>query len=109
MEPSDAITIDDFAKVDLRVAKVLTATRHPDPKVTKLLVLTVDLGEETPRTILAGFANHYTPEEMVGRNVIVVANLAPREMRGYTSHGMLLAAGASALLTADAVPGSRVG
>ena len=109
----DTIAIEDFAKVDLRVGRVVEASAHPDPKVTKLLVLKVDLGEGPPRTILAGIALHYTPEQMVGRNIIVVANLAPREMRGIVSHGMLLAAsgeGRPHLLSVEgAAPGDRVG
>lgn len=110
--PAPTITFEEFSKVDLRVGRIRAAERHKDPKVTKLLVLTVDLGEETTRTILAGIALHYTPEELVGRNIIVVANLAPREMRGYVSHGMLLAAGDSRpyLLGVDGpAPGDRVG
>ncbi|MEW6729801.1 MAG: methionine--tRNA ligase [Acidobacteriota bacterium] len=84
------ITIDDFAKVDLRVAQVLEAERVP--KSDKLLRLIVDVGEEKPRQILAGIAQYYTPESMVGRKIIVVANLAPRKLRGMESQGMLLAA-----------------
>ena len=77
-------------KVELRVGQVLTAARIP--KSDKLLLLTVDIGEEKPRQILAGIAEHYTPEEMVGRKIAVVANLKPRKMRGHESQGMLLAA-----------------
>ena len=84
------ITIDDFVKVDLRVATVLEAERVP--KADKLLRLSVDLGEGQPRQILAGIALHYTPEQMIGRKIIVVANLAPRKLRGLESNGMLLAA-----------------
>ncbi len=83
------ITIDDFAKVQLRVGKVLEAERIP--KADKLLRLQVDIGDEK-RQILAGIAQHYTPEEMLGRSIVIVANLAPRTMRGYESQGMLLAA-----------------
>ncbi len=83
------ISIDDFAKVQLRVGKVLEAERIP--KADKLLRLQVDLGDEK-RQILAGIAQHYTPDEMIGRSVVIVANLAPRTMRGYESQGMLLAA-----------------
>ena len=83
------ITIDDFAKVQLRVGKVIEAERIP--KADKLLRLQVDLGTEK-RQILAGIAQHYTPDEMIGRSVVIVANLAPRTMRGYESQGMLLAA-----------------
>jgi methionyl-tRNA synthetase len=82
------ITIDDFAKVDLRVAQVLECERVP--KADKLLKLKVTLGGEE-RTVLSGIAEHYSPEEMVGKRVILVANLAPRKMRGIDSQGMILA------------------
>jgi methionyl-tRNA synthetase len=83
------IGIDDFVKVDLRVAKIVVAERIP--KADKLLRLEVDLGYET-RQILSGIAEWYTPEELIGRRIVVIANLAPRKMRGLESHGMLLAA-----------------
>ncbi len=83
------ITIDDFVKVDLRVAQILVAERVP--KADKLLRLEVDLGYEK-RQILAGIAQYYEPEKLVGRKIIIVANLAPRKMRGLESNGMLLAA-----------------
>ena len=83
------ITIDDFAKVDLRVAQVLVAERVP--KADKLLRLEVDLGSEK-RQILAGIAQYYEPEKLIGRKIVIVANLAPRKMRGLESNGMLLAA-----------------
>lgn len=83
------ITIDEFMKVQLRVANVTAA--EPVPNASKLLKLTVEVGEET-RTILAGIAEMYQPEELVGKQVVVVANLAPRKMRGVESQGMLLAA-----------------
>ncbi len=84
------ITIDDFAKVELRVGQILTAERIP--KADKLLKFTIDLGEAEPRQILAGIAQYYEPEKLIGRKVIVVANLAPRKMRGLESQGMILAA-----------------
>lgn len=84
------INIDDFLKVDLRVAQVLEAERVP--KADKLLRLVLDAGEENKRQILAGIAQYYTPEEMVGRKIIIVANLEPRKLRGFESQGMLLAA-----------------
>ena len=84
------IEIDDFAKVDLRVGQVLSAERIP--KADKLLLLKVDLGEEQPRTILAGIAQYYEPEKLVGRKVVIVANLKPRKLRGYESQGMVVAA-----------------
>ncbi|MGB9406165.1 MAG: methionine--tRNA ligase [Terracidiphilus sp.] len=83
------ITIDDFAKVELRVAQILVAERVP--KADKLLRMEVDLGYEK-RQILAGIAQYYEPEKLVGRKIVIVANLAPRKMRGLESNGMLLAA-----------------
>ena len=83
------ITIDDFAKIELRVAQILVAERIP--KADKLLRLEVDLGYEK-RQILSGIAEFYTPEELIGRRIVVITNLAPRKMRGLESHGMLLAA-----------------
>jgi methionyl-tRNA synthetase len=83
------IAIDDFMKIDLRVAQILVAERIP--KADKLLRLEVDLGTEK-RQILSGIAEWYTPEELIGRRIVVIANLAPRKMRGLESHGMLLAA-----------------
>lgn len=82
----------DFAKVSLRSAKVVACRKHPDPKVEKLLVLELDDGTDTPRTICAGIAAYHAPEELVGRTIVVVANLAPRKLRGVESQGMLLAA-----------------
>lgn len=83
------ISIDDFAKVELRVAQVLVAERIP--RADKLLRLEVDLGYEK-RQILAGIAQFYEPEKLIGRKIVIVANLAPRKMRGLESNGMLLAA-----------------
>jgi methionyl-tRNA synthetase len=88
-EDKQHITIDDFTKVELRVAQILVAERIP--KADKLLRLEVDLGYEK-RQILAGIAQFYEPEKLVGRKIIIVANLAPRKMRGLESNGMLLAA-----------------
>jgi methionyl-tRNA synthetase len=91
--PTDAapqITIDDFAKIELRVAQIVVAERIP--KADKLLRLEVDLGPQGKRQILSGIAEFYTPEELVGRRIVVITNLAPRKMRGLESHGMLLAA-----------------
>ena len=84
------IEIDDFAKVDLRVGQVLSAERIP--KADKLLLLKVDLGEAEPRQILAGIAQYYEPEKLIGRKVVIVANLKPRKLRGYESQGMVVAA-----------------
>jgi len=88
-EHHEFISIDDFVKVDLRVAQILVAERIP--KADKLLRLEVDLGYEK-RQILAGIAQYYEPEKLVGRKIVIVANLAPRKMRGLESNGMLLAA-----------------
>ena len=84
------IEIDDFAKVDLRVGSVLSAERVP--KADKLLLLKIDLNEEQPRQVLAGIAQYYEPEKLIGRKVVVVANLKPRKLRGYESQGMVVAA-----------------
>ena len=89
-EPTTFIEIDDFAKVDLRVGQVLSAERIP--KADKLLLLKIDLGEEQPRQVLAGIAQYYDPEKIIGRKVVVVANLKPRKLRGYESQGMVVAA-----------------
>jgi methionyl-tRNA synthetase len=85
----EKISIDDFTKVELRVAQVKVAERVP--KADKLLRLEVDLGYET-RQILAGIAESYTPESLIGRKVVIVANLAPRKLRGLESNGMIVAA-----------------
>jgi methionyl-tRNA synthetase len=89
LQEPQKISIDDFIKVELRVAQILVAERVP--KADKLLRLEVDLGYEK-RQILAGIAQYYEPEKLVGRKIIIVANLAPRMMRGLESNGMLLAA-----------------
>jgi methionyl-tRNA synthetase len=106
------ISIDDFVKIDLRVAQILVAERIP--KADKLLRLEVDLGYER-RQILSGIAEWYTPEELIGRRIVVITNLAPRKMRGLESHGMLLAASAGengkpilATFTEDIPLGSRL-
>ena len=106
------IQYDDFAKLDLRVGKIIEASVHPN--ADKLLVVQVDLGSEK-RQLCAGLRGHYEPAELVGKSIIVVANLAPRSMRGEISQGMLLAAssedsGQVILLTPerDIAPGSRV-
>lgn len=83
------VDYDDFTKLDLRVARVLECREHTN--ADKLLVLKIDLGTEH-RQICAGLKHHYKPEELVGKLIVVVANLAPRSMRGEPSQGMLLAA-----------------
>ena len=110
-EPKAEITIDDFFKVDLVVGEI----RHCEklPKSDKLLKSTIFDGERE-RTILSGIAQWYTPEEMIGKKVVIVANLAPRKMRGVMSEGMILAAdhGDAAkvvFIDSDVAPGSRIG
>ena len=104
------IKIDEFGKIELRVAEVVAA--EPLPRSKKLLKLTVSLGEEQ-RTLVAGIAEHYTPAELVGKKVVVVANLEPAKLMGVESNGMVLAAssaGKLAVLTPDRdlPPGSKV-
>lgn len=83
------ISIDDFAKIELRVGVVKVAERVP--KADKLLRLEIDIGSEV-RQVLAGIAEAYAPETLVGRKVVIVANLAPRKLRGLESNGMIVAA-----------------
>ena len=101
------ITIEDFAKIDLRVATVVAAERVP--KTDKLIKLQVKIGDEE-RTIVSGIAQHYEPENLIGKNVIVIANLKPAKLRGIESRGMVLAAsdGEGNLVLADA-PGIASG
>ena len=113
MDATDpTIEYDDFAKLDLRVATVVECKPHSN--ADKLLVLQIDLGGEK-RQICAGLRQHYAPEQLVGKQIVVVANLAPRQMRGEISQGMLLAASDPAtakvivLTPAEGVaPGSKV-
>jgi methionyl-tRNA synthetase len=109
--PPVDVSIDDFAKIDLRAAKVLTAERVP--KADKLLKLTLDVGASETRTVVSGIAPAYTPETMVGRTVIYLSNLAPRKIRGVLSQGMILAAGDAEVLGLSALdhdvpPGTRI-
>ncbi|QQE12657.1 methionine--tRNA ligase subunit beta [Planctomycetota bacterium] len=115
METKPEITFDDFMKIDLRVATIIEAEFHPN--ADRLLKLQIDLGEEK-RQICAGIKGHYEPEDLVGKQIVVVANLAPRKIRGEESNGMLLAASAgedddrSVILLAPGksiAPGSSVG
>jgi methionyl-tRNA synthetase len=109
----EVITIDDFGKIDLRVAVVLAVERVP--KTEKLLKLELDLGSEQ-RTIVSGIAEFYEPETLVGKRIVIVANLKPARIRGVESRGMLLAAGGRGpgeelgLITLDSniPPGTRV-
>jgi methionyl-tRNA synthetase len=103
--PPGVIQYDDFAKVELRVAVVRSAEKVD--KADKLLKLTVDAGDPEPRTIVAGIALAYPePQALVGKRIVVVANLAPRPLRGITSHGMLLAAGEAPNLSVVTLPDS---
>jgi methionyl-tRNA synthetase len=110
--PPGVVAYEDFAKVEFRVALVVSA--EPVPKADKLLKLLVDLGEAGPRTIVAGIAQAYPdPQTLVGKRIVVVANLEPRALRGITSQGMLLAAGEAPNLSVVTVgetiaPGTRV-
>ncbi|MCL6532702.1 MAG: methionine--tRNA ligase subunit beta [Armatimonadetes bacterium] len=98
---SETITIDDFKRIQIRVATIREAERIP--KSDKLYKLTIDLGNET-RTLVAGIAETYSPEELVGRQIAVLVNLQPAVIRGVVSEGMLLAAdvdGKAVLLSPD--------
>ena len=83
------ITFEDFSKLDLRIARIVEVSDHPN--ADKLIVLKIDLGGEQ-RQIIAGLKEHCDPQSLAGRNIVVVTNLAPRKMRGLDSNGMLLAA-----------------
>src|SRR5438309_12104638 len=111
MTMADPIAYDDFAKLELRVAKVLEARAHPN--ADQLLLLQIDVGDEQ-KQIVAGIRQHYSPEQLLGKRIVVVNNLAPAMIRGETSQGMLLAAtsGEKVVLLApddpECLPGSRV-
>ena len=108
---ADVINYEDFAKLELRVAKVVEARPHPN--ADKLLLLQVDVGDEQ-KQIIAGIRQHYTPEQLVGKLIVIVNNLAPAMLRGETSNGMLLAATSGdkvIVLTLDdpsCVPGAKI-
>ncbi len=84
------ISIDDFLKLELKVGTVLEAEAIEESE--KLIKLQVDIGEESPRQILAGIKQYYQPEDLIGKQIIIIANLEPRMMMGFESQGMLLAA-----------------
>ena len=90
---AETISIDDFSKVDLRVAKIVNAEHVEGAE--KLLKLTLDIGEESPRTVFVGIKSAYDPEKLRGRMTVMVANLAPRKMKFGLSEGMVLAASGS--------------
>jgi methionyl-tRNA synthetase len=108
MEKMPMISIDDFSKVEMKTGKVLAA--EAIPKSSKLLKLQVDVGGET-RQIVSGIAQFYSPDELVGKDVVVLTNLAPAKIFGVESNGMILAAGdaASLLSPLKAVePGTKI-
>ncbi len=111
VEKKPTVEYDDFAKLDLRIAEVVAAEKHPN--ADRLLVLRLRLGDEE-RTVVGGLAEHYRPEELVGRRVVLLANLKPRKLRGVVSEGMILAAeddqGHLALLapSGEVAPGAKV-
>jgi len=92
MSSKPLITFEDFAKLDLRVATIITAEPHPN--ADRLLKLQIDLGDEQ-RQICAGLKTYYEPATLVGKQIVVIANLEPRTIRGEPSNGMLLAASAA--------------
>jgi len=108
---AETIAYDTFAKLELRVAKVVEARPHPN--ADKLLLLQVDVGDQQ-KQIVAGIRQHYTPEQLVGKSIVVVNNLEPAMLRGEASNGMLLAAASGEkviLLTVDdpdCVPGAKI-
>ena len=109
VEKKEEITFDDFMKVELKVGEVLSCEKHP--KADKLLVSQIDCGHGDVRQIVSGIANHFTPEEMKGKKVIVVTNLKPAKLRGVESQGMILAGEAAdklALVTADLPNGTVI-
>lgn len=106
------MTIDEFQKADLRVGKIISVERVEGSE--KLLKLQVDIGEAAPRQILSGIAKAYTPENLTGKSVAIIANLDPRMMMGMESNGMLLAAhgegGAPVIIqpAGDVAPGAKI-
>jgi methionyl-tRNA synthetase len=109
-ESGELLGIEEFQRWDLRVARVLSA--EPHPRADRLLKLRIDLGDEE-RPLVAGLAAHYRPEELVGRLIVVVANLKPARLRGEESRGMLLAASSGDVVSllrpdCDLAPGARI-
>jgi methionyl-tRNA synthetase len=100
------IEYDDFAKLDIRVGKVLHA--EPVKKSKKLLRVEVDIGEEKPRQLVAGMSAYYTPEELIGKYIIVLANLKPAKLCGVESNGMMLAADNGADIVAALMPDKEI-
>ena len=111
MESEGVISFDDFKKLDLRIAEIKEVKEHPN--ADKLYVLQIDVGEET-KQIIAGIRQHYSPDELIGRKIVIVNNLSPATIRGEDSNGMLLAAkdqDAPIILIPDqdVVPGAKIG
>jgi methionyl-tRNA synthetase len=105
------ITIQEFGQMELKVGRVISVDDHP--QADKLIIIRVDMGEEEPRTLVAGLKPYYEPEELEGKLIVVVANLEPARLRGVESQGMLLAAQDGEevkVLTVDeeVAPGSKV-
>ena len=99
---SEIINYEQFSQMDMRVGKVISAEKVEN--TDKLLKVMIDLGEEIPRQLVAGIAQQYTPEQLVGRDMVVLTNLEPRTIRGVESRGMILAAtveGAPVILTTE--------
>ncbi len=107
-----SVSIQDFIEIDLRVAEIKAVEEHPD--ADKLLILKIDIGVEgVEKQLVAGIKEHYTPEQLIGKKIVIVNNLAPAVIRGIESQGMLLAARDDnhiVLLTTekDIKPGSKV-
>lgn len=110
---SDKISYDEFAKLDLRVGEIKDVKDHPNAE--KLLVLTVNLGEDEDRTIVAGLRNYYEKDDLKGKKAVFVANLQPAKLRGVESNGMILAAANEQhtevnilLIDGDMKPGTKI-
>lgn len=88
--PEETISYEDFAKLDIRVGTIKQALPHPD--ADKLIILKIDEGKESLRQLVAGIKGHYEPEELIGKQIVFLANLEPKELRGEISNGMILAA-----------------
>ncbi len=84
------VSFSEWKNLDLRVGRIISAENHPN--ADKLYVIKVNVGEKEPRTIVSGLREHYTPDELKGKNIIVIVNLEPAVLRGVKSEGMLLAA-----------------
>ncbi len=88
--PEETISYEDFAKLDIRVGTIKQAAPHPN--ADKLIILKIDEGKESLRQLVAGIKCHYEPEELIGKQIVFLANLEPKELRGEISNGMILVA-----------------